>query len=100
LGGIKLLEPRKVFTDKTGTGTSEVFTGNWYPNVTAYIKRTGGTAHSIQLQGSINGVDWFNVGSAITGDSGTNGTTWALHWRLSITSNDGTLNAWIGAGGA
>lgn len=94
-----MLEPRKVFTSKTGTGFSEVFTAQWYPKVTVQIKRTDGTAHSAQLQGSLDKTNWVDVGSAITGAFG-NSDVWFLWWRLNLTSNDGTIDAWIGAGGA
>jgi hypothetical protein len=69
------------------------------------IIRTGGSAHSAQLQGSMDNVNWANVGSAITGTFGNNvvsnyGNVWFLYWRLNLTSNDGTIDAYIGAGGA
>jgi len=95
-----VIEPRKVFTDKTGTGNSEVFCAQWYPIVTAVIIRTGGTAHECKLQGSLDGVNWVDVATGITGDHKSVANEWYLFWRLVIVSNDGTINAWIGAGGA
>jgi len=95
-----MLEPRKVFTDKSGTGNSEIFTAQWYPIVTTVIKRTGGSAHDITLQGSLDKTNWVDVATGITADHKSISGECYIYWRLSIVSNDGTINAWIWAGGA
>ena len=102
-----MLPIEKVVDGETGEGkASKTFTAQWYPDVTFYIKCTGGTAHSVKLQGSINNTDWVDIGTALTADgilTNYDGTkkVWYLYYRLWITTNTGgTLNAWAGAGGA
>jgi len=98
----------KIIDAETGQAkASATFNAQWYPHVTAYIKRTGGSAHSVLLQGSINNADWVDIGSALTTDGiltnfvAAYGYIWYPYYRIYITTNtDGTLNAWIGAGGA
>jgi hypothetical protein len=96
----------KVLVGETGeTKASKTFNAQWYPHVTCYVKRTGGSAHSVKLQGSVNNSDWVDIGSALTTDGIlTNYDSkhiWFLYYRLYITTNTGgALNAWIGAGGA
>jgi len=100
MGEKEILKPEKVFTDKTGTGDSAIFNAQWYPDVTAVILRTGGTAHEVKLQGSLDATNWVDVSTAITGDHKSVTGEWYLYWRIVIVSNDGTINAWIGCGGA
>ena len=88
-----------MFDAKTGTGVSKIFTAQWYPKLTVQIKRTDGSAHAIDLQGSLDGVNWVTVGATITTDYSSS-DTWFLYWRLNMTANDGTIDAWIGCGGA
>jgi hypothetical protein len=102
-----MLPTQKVIDGETGEAkASATFTAQWYPNVTAYVKRTGGSAHSVKLQGSINNVDWVDIGSALTTDgilTNFDGTklVYYLYYRIYITTNTGgTLNAWMGTGGA
>jgi len=103
-----MLPVRKIIDAETGQAKASLtFTAQWYPHVTAYVKRTGGSAHSVILQGSINNVDWVDIGSALTTDGiltnyvAANGYIWYLYYRIYITTNTGgTLNAWMGAGGA
>lgn len=101
----------KIIDEETGTGkASEIFRAQWYPKVVAYVKQTGsGLALSVKLQGSINGTDWVDIGSAITANGiltnfvAAYGDIWYPLYRIYITTNTGTLpvlNAWIGAGGA
>ena len=103
-----MLPIEKVVDGETGEGkASAIFNAQWYPHVTAYVKRTGGSAHSVKLQGSLNGTDWSDIGSALT-DNGfltnyesTKGYVWCQYFRLYITTNtEGTLDCWMGAGGA
>jgi len=100
-----MLPIQKIIDAETGEAkASDIFTAQWYPHITAYIKRTGGSAHSVKLQGSINNTDWVDIGSALATDgilTNFDGTKqiWYLYYRIYITTNTGgTLNAWIGAG--
>jgi hypothetical protein len=96
----------KVLVDETGeTKAGKTFNAQWYPKVTLCVKRTGGSAHSVKLQGSMNNSDWVDIGSALTTDgilTNFDGTkeVWYPYYRPYITTNTGgTLNAWMGAGG-
>jgi hypothetical protein len=100
-----MLPIQKIIDAETGeTKASDIFNAQWYPHITAYIKRSGGSAHSVKLQGSINNIDWVDIGSALTTDgilTNFDGTKriWYLYYRIYITTNTGgTLNAWMGAG--
>lgn len=104
-----MLPIEQILVDETGQAkASAVFNAQWYPKVTAYVKRTGGSAHSVKLQGSMNNSDWVDIGSALTADGiltnnavTTNIELYFLYYRIYITTNTGgALNAWIGAGGA
>lgn len=104
-----MLVPRKVFTSKTGTGASEIFTANWYPKVAAVLNLAyGGTPTiTVLLEGSLDGVSYVTLatGTFTTGalqklekpDIG-----WYLYYRLNITANTNVTvtDAYIGAGGA
>jgi hypothetical protein len=99
-----MLPIQKILEAETGFNkASNIFNAQWYPKVTVYVKRTGGSAHSVKLQGSLNNSDWVDIGSALTTNgilTNFDGTkeVWFPYYRLWITSNDGTLNAWAGAG--
>jgi hypothetical protein len=102
-----MLVPRKVFTAKTGNGSSEVFTAQWYPNIAAILALTYGSTPTVTvaLEGSLDGVSYVSLASA-TYTSGTPKnlekpvTGWYLYYRLTLTANTNvTVDAWIGAGG-
>ena len=104
-----MLEPRKVFTNKTGTGVSELFTAQWYPDVAAVLELTyGGTPTiTVALEGSMDRTNWVSLATG-TYTSGTPKnlekpvTGWYLYYRLNITANTNVTveSAYIGAGGA
>jgi len=103
-----MLEPKKVFADKVGTGESEEFRGLWYPNVVALLGLECGKKANITiaLEGSMDGEEWVETVS----DVFTHGSAhklvkppdeWYPVYRLNITKNKNVkVNAWIGAGGA
>jgi len=103
-----MLPIQKIIDAETGQAkASAVFNAQWYPKVTAYVNCAGGSAYSVKLQGSINNVDWFDIGTALTATGiltnfvAAYGDIWYPYYRLWITTNTGgTINAWMGAGGA
>jgi hypothetical protein len=105
-----MLPVDKIIVDEAGQNkASQTFTAQWYQHVTAYVKQTGtGLSLSVKLQGSINNVDWVDIGTPITANgilTNFDGTklVYYLYYRVWITTNSGTnnlLNAWMGAGGA
>jgi len=106
-----MLPVEQIIVDETGQDkASAIFNAQWYPDVAAYVKQTGtGLTLSVKLQGSVNGSDWNDVGSALTANGvlhnfdGTKRVYYPLY-RIYITTNSGNegfkLNAWICAGGA
>jgi hypothetical protein len=102
-----MLSPRKVFTAKTGNGSSEVFTAQWYPDVAVVLALTYGSTPTVTvaLEGSLDGTNWVSL----TGATYTTGTPknlekpvtgWYLYYRITLTANTNvTVDAWIGAGG-
>jgi hypothetical protein len=104
-----VIPPRQVFTNKTGTGTSEVFTGEWCVNVSAVLSLSYGATPTItvNLEGSMDGTNWVSLTNA-TWTSGTPqklekpATGYYLFYRLNITANTNVTvtSALIGAGGA
>ena len=97
-----MLPVEKVFDGETeATANSAIFNAQWYPKVTAQVKRDGGSTHTVKLEGSINGVDWEEVdagGANITLLKSS--TDWYHYFRIVLSGNDGAIDAWIGAGGA
>lgn len=54
------------------------------------VAQSGGdfTAGSFQIQGSVNGEDWFNIGAAVTGPNQTRDITQAVKYvRVQTTVN-------------
>ena len=101
----------KVLTagDMSGNLTSDAFTVQHTPIVCIQAVWSAGSTPvgTLQLQGSVNGTDYFDVGStvAVSGNTGTKQVTDAnagyLFARLvyTRTSGSGTLNAWAEAKG-
>jgi hypothetical protein len=103
-----MIVPRKVFTSKTGTGASEIFVGQWYPNVSAVLNLAyGGTPTiTVNLEGSLDGVSYVVLATG-TFTSGQfqklekPAIGFYLCYRLNVTANTNVTvtDAYIGAGG-
>lgn len=97
-----------MFAAKTGNGSSEVFTAQWYPNVTAILALTYGATPTVTvaLEGSLDGTNWVSLASATYTSGAVKNlekpvTGWYLYYRLTLSANTNvTVDAWIGAGGA
>lgn len=95
----------QVFTNKTSTGNSTVVQALGAAYVTAQMNITGtGPSATIQLQGSLDGSNWDNIGSAatVTSTSFVYKTEIQVYryYQLNMSAISGTspsVNAWIAA---
>lgn len=75
--------------------------------VMVVVSGNGVSAGAVQLQGSLDGSNWFNIGSAVTTSAAdtistpVTGTIPCRYLRASITTaiTGGTVSAWVAAAG-
>lgn len=89
-----------VITGMTQSSTSPTFDGKGYQGSSYVVSGTAGSGFSGQFQGSNDGVNWVNIGSAITsltsagGTLTPNGVAYALY-QFVITNGDSTTNVLV-----
>jgi len=80
----------------SGNGAAVFLDGRYYQTVSFTVHVVAvNAADSLQLQGSIDGSNWFNIGSAITTAQGVNITTPARAYRIVKTGTAGVATVLI-----
>lgn len=115
MGGIRILGPTRLLTDGVMTGTNVLHSGPMdmmsMPYAAFEAIWTGDPVGTFTIDGSIDGVNWYDTGSEVTNPSGTPASTLEnlgfpagfRYIRLSYTNASGngllTINGMAKAGG-
>jgi len=95
-----LLTPQLILDEYTGTDPSGKWCAQWYPFTRVHLWYSTGATANVALEGSLDGVHWYEVDAGGDNVDELICDTWWLYFRVRIDANDRKISAIIGSGGA